>query len=85
MDPRKTPTETITAFIGHVIAGLVLFFVILAAALLLGYSVQNLPPWTPAWVITTMHALEMMLFAVDCLLFGRFIWKTFKNSWDDMK
>ncbi len=85
MDSQKTPLETISSFIGHVIAGIILFFVILAAALLLGYSVQNLPAWTPAWVITTMSALEMMLFAVDCLLFGRFIWKTFKDSWDDMK
>lgn len=84
MREHKDPIAILWRLAVHMLVGVALFVLVLTPALFLGWLLDQLPPSTPVWITMTMQVLEMLLFFLDVLLFGRFTWRAFKQTWDDL-
>lgn len=74
----KAPWE----FLVETLVGVFIFVVISGAAVLLHFFVHELEINQISDVITLgLKAAEYVLFLVDLLLFGRFLWKTTYRTW----
>jgi hypothetical protein len=75
--PKRFFIETIVA--------IAIFLIIGAAAVGLSYIVKYLDSHGVDIVIVTgLKIVEYAIFVTDVVLFGRFLWKTGRRTWDEM-
>jgi hypothetical protein len=73
------------AFMVESLTGLTIFTTIAVAAVLLNFGIDYLATKKVSKVILLgLTAAEYMLFAVDLILFARFLWRTLIKNWKEL-
>jgi len=88
--PENTASEEMVSvprrFLFEAITGISVFLIIAVAAVGLSFLVTLLENFGVDNVIVIgLKCAEYLIFLFDLVLFGRFLWVTFKKTWKELK